>query len=361
MKKFIAILMILTMLVPMGACGAKKEPAPAPAPTQTNAPAPVPAPTPTLTPAPTEPPYELGIARARYGEIIYTTMDLYSEVTVIGQFDDYYVIEGEEVDLIIDKRVIRLDREEPFTPWDGYAQSGAKVYETAYMDGEVIAELDLNTQVKVLDGKEDWLRIEWAEGNGYAHIDDISETMIVANRGGGNGGAQDGTDVSMGDLALVLEKKPDIVPLASCISQEIEPIANAPALTLTHETRAYLFLTERDDELKVTKVDEETCEIYTNGFYATAPRWLFRMDGDEAYEPWTGFAKGGEMFGEYQMRNVLAELNTNDQVLVIDELPTCYVVEFDGQIGYVLLDDISETQIVARRGGGGGDWTPPAL
>lgn len=365
MKKFIAILVILSLLVPMGACGAKEEPALTPAPTA--APTPTPEPVPTPTPAPTEPPYELGVARARFGEVLYCTFEPYTEVVVKGKFADYYVIEGEEVDLIIDKTVIRLEREEPFEPWDGYARSGAKVYETAYMDGEVIAELSTNTQVKVLDGKDNWLRIEWEEGSGYALLDEISETLLVAGRGGGGGGgAMDGTDVSMGDLALMLEKKPDIMPLGAYFGHEIEPIANAPAVTLSHETRAYLFLTERDDELKVTKVDEESCEIYTNGFYATAPRWLVRVEGDKEYEPWTGFAKGSEMFGEYQMRSVLTELNTNDEVLVIDELPTCYVVEFDGQIGYVLLDEISETQIVARRGGGGGgggggEWTPPAL
>ena len=370
MKRFFAILMVLTTLLSLGACGAKEEPAPTPAPTAEPAPAPTPEPTPTPTPAPTEPPYELGIARARYGEAIYAILELGTEVTVIGKYSDYYVIDGEEVDLLIDERFLRLEGEEPFEPWTGYAMGSTKVYANGYMDGEVIAELGTNAEVQVIDGKADWLRIQWSDGEGYARLEEISDHKLVARGKKGGGGPQDGTDVSLGGLAsFIVKEKPGIMQLSAYVGPEMEPVANVKALTLTHDTRAYLFLTERGDELKVTKVDEEVCEIYVNGFYAEVPRWLVHLEGDEEYEAWDGFAKGEDMYEEYQLRHVLAELNTNDELRVIDELPTCYVVEFDGQTGYVELEQVSEHRIVARAGGGGGGggssggggWTPPKL
>ena len=63
------------------------------------------------------------------------------------------------------------------------------------------------------------------------------------------------------------------------------------------------------------------------------------------------------------MRNQLRQCGTNTQVKVIDELPGCYVVEIDGVVGYMKLDQVSKTRISGGGGGGGGggEWTPPAM
>ena len=357
MKRILAIIMALIILTSMAACGAKETPVETPEPT------------PTPTP---EPEWEPGLARARYGEATYTTLEHGSEVTVYGTFGDYYVIKGEEVDLLIEQWFLRLSDEEPFEAWAGYARSDARVFADGYMDGEVIAELNENTEVEVLDGKAHWLRIEWEGGSGYVHKDDISESYIRAYHGGGGGGGggpQDGTDVSMGGLAANANAKPALSFVAEYFGPKLEKRDEISALTLCQETRAYLFLTYRDDTVQVTELGEDVCQVYIEGFYATMPRWLLTMEGDEPYESWTGYARSDAVaYEEYQLRNITQEFSQNDQILVIDELPTCYVVDINGEVFYMSLDDISTTEIRAYYGGGGGgggggaaEWTPPAL
>ena len=132
----------------------------------------------------------------------------------------------------------------------------------------------------------------------------------------------------------------------------------------------------RDDEAKGTEYDEETVTIWLEEErYAELPRWLLRLDADAEYESWTGYSRwNGVIYEEYQMRNELKKLSTNKQVTVLDELPDCYVVEYEGEIGYMELDKVSEKKIVTYsggsgdEGGGGGSsggggsgatWTPP--
>ena len=68
------------------------------------------------------------------------------------------------------------------------------------------------------------------------------------------------------------------------------------------------------------------------------------------------------------------KLSTNKQVTVLDEVNGCYVVEYEGQIGYMELDKISEKKIVGNSGNGnnggsgnsgssnpGSTWTPPKM
>ena len=314
---------------------------------------------PTPTPVPVE--WEEGLARACYGEAIYEILDIGTEVTVIGQIDEYYVIAGDEVDLLIDKR---------FETVEGYAKSKTDVYETGYMDDEPIAQLKLNTKITVLDGKEEWLRIEWDGGYGYINAAQYSKWYIKGSSGGSSGGSspQDGSDVSLGTLsAEQQEHKAEL--LSAYYGPVLEEMEETKGVTLTHKTRAYLYMYDRDEIVQVTEVGEETCEVYVDGWFAEIPRWLVRMEGDEAYESWTGYARSKAMtYSKYQMRDAYAldTLKENTEVLVIDELPTCYVVELNGEIVYMDLDDISASRIVHYSGGGsgssgGGEWTPPAM
>lgn len=334
--------------------------------------APEPTPSPTPTPIPVE--WEEGLARASYGEAIYEILDLGTDVTVIGQIDEYYVIKGEEVNLLIDKRFLRLNLEEPFEAKDGYAKSKTAVYANGYMDEESIATLKENTKITVLDGKEEWLRIEWEGGYGYINAAQYSKNRIVhysGSGGGGGGGPQDGSDVSLGALsAETTEAVVELLPVY--FGPVMEELGELKAVTLTHETRAYLYLYDRDEIAKVTKVGEETCEVYMDGWFAEIPRWLVYMEEDTPYESWTGYAKSkAQTYSKYQMRDAYAleKLKQNTELLVVDELPTCYVVEMNGEYVYMKLDDISKKRIVnysgggggTGGGGGGGEWTPPAM
>ena len=376
MKRVISLTLAVLLLLTLASCG-KKEAEPTTAPTVEETTAPVVETTEeTEAPAPTEPEWEPGISRAAYGEAVYALLDVGTEVNVIGQFKDYFVIEGEELDLLVEKRFVRLDSEDPFESWDGYAMSGTEVFDNVYLRGEAIANLGRNTKVTVLEGKGDWLQIEWDGGSGYVDASKISKWYINSGSGssggssGGSSAPADGSDVPL-DRLSARDFQAELTLLGAYYGPEMdEELETGMGAVLAQDVEAYICLLLRDDEAKVTEYDEETITIWLeNDLYAQLPRWLLRLEGDEEYESWTGYSKwSGKVYEEYQMRNVQMTLTTNKQVTVLDELPDCYVVEVDGQIGYMELGDVSANRYVTSGGGssGGGSssgdtWTPPKM
>ena len=74
------------------------------------------------------------------------------------------------------------------------------------------------------------------------------------------------------------------------------------------------------------------------------------------------------------MNTEKVKLSTNKQVTVLDKVNGFYVVEYEGQIGYMEPDKISEKKIVGNSGNGnnggsgnsgsinpGSTWTPPKM
>lgn len=351
MKKIISLLLAVLLLLTMASCGKKEA---APATEASTVPAEVPTELPTevpTDPAPTEPDWEPGAARAGYGEAVYTTYAKGDTVTVIGLWKDYYVVKGEEVDLLIEKRFVRLNSEEPFESWNGYTKYGNQIFDNAYLEGEPIAKLYQNKKVTVLEAGEGWLYIEWDGGNGYVDVEKISRWPISSGNsddggsgGGGSSGGSSGGGTSGsagGDINL------DLVAYYGPDKSAMEDAG----VVLADNVKGIICITIRDDEVKVTSVGEDECEIYLDGYTAVVPRWLLHMEGDAEYETWTGYARWATVvYEEYQMRNEKQKLNTNTQVLVLDELPGCYVVEIEDEIGYVKLDKISKYRIKSSSG-----------
>lgn len=349
-------------------------------------------------PAPTEPEWEPGILRAAYAEGIFDTLIVGTEVEVVGQFKDYYVIAGEEYDLLVEKRFIRLDSEETFESWTAYARNGAEVFDSVYMREDPAATLKTNTDLTVLEGKGNWLYVEWADGKGYMNAECISKTRIGggakpdSGSSGGNGGTteqpKDGTDVDIGSLSHN-QVQGGVVLLGAYYGPEQEPdFTPGKGIVIAEAVEAYLVLGKRDDEVKVTEAGDDYCTVWLEEeLYVKLPRWLVRLEGDEEYEFWNGYAKSSAIvYEEYQLRNEVKKLNRNTEVTVLDEIPEklysyyhpgCYVVEIDGEVYYMTLDSVSKTKYTApsnndggnggggnNSGGGGstGDtWTPPAL
>ncbi len=354
MKKIISIILAVLFVLSMAACSTQASETPA----ATEAPAAVPAapeaPATTEEPAPTEPVWEPGIARAAYGELEYKKFMRGDIVNVIGEWKDYYIVEGEDVDLLVEKRFVRLGSEGEYESWTGYSFSGTEVFGNGYLEGDVLAELSVNQTVNVLGGGEGWLYIEYEGGSGYVDEAGISRNYIVYYAGnGGSGGGGGGGDIN---LDLVAYFGPEMSEL------------KGSAIVGADGIRGSLCVTLRGDILKVTSYDEEVCNIYLEGFEAKLPRWLVQMEGDAAYESWVGYTKSNtKAYEEYRMRNELTVFGFNDEVKVVDELPMCYVIELaDGSFAYVELDGISETMNVyyvgdGGSGGGGGAWLAPIV
>ncbi len=406
-KKLAALLLAAAMLLTLSACSETKEAAD---PASTEAPAPAETPAETTTPAPTpvpEPEWDAAVSRATYLGGLLKYLQLGDRVTILGEWEDYFVIEGEDVPLLINKWFLRPEAEAIPEAWDGYAKDQTRMYDTAYLLGEAVSTLALNTELSVLDTRGNWALVQLKDGTtGYVNADDISPWFITYGGGGGGGnggigggdfngggstggGAQDGTDVNLGDISFTHFDRPGKVVMLSTLSQSVyetytEPV---PGVILSNETEAYAYMYFRDAELKVTGIldAEESwnvlCQVWMDGITVTVPRWLVRMEGDTPYESWTAYGRdGGVVYSEIQKWHEIMPVTNNQEFEVVDELTEIglYVVRIENGYGYVQMDYLSATEYVAPvytwNGGGGGsggdfgggsgsvpDWTPPKL
>ena len=387
MKKVIALTLTVLILLTMASCGKKAEDTTPTVPETTETPVPSETTEPTI-PAPTEPEWEPGIVRAGYGEAVYRTFAAGTQLKVIGKFMNYYVVEQEDVDLLVHRDMLRMESEEAFESWNGYSKSGTEVFDNPYFRGEAIATLNKNTQVTILESNGGWAYIEWDGGKGYVKAEMLSKWRISGgspssdnggsgNSGNGGGGNNDGTDVPIGSLTSVEESfQPQIVLLGAYYGPEMEKdFTDGMATVLADKTEGYICLLVRGDEVKVTAFDENTATIWLGEEqYAEIPRFLVKLESDAAYESWTGYSRwNGMIYEEYQMDTEKVKLSTNKQVTVLDEVNGCYVVEYEGQIGYMETAKVSEKRIVSTPsnddggsgggtgGGSGSTWTPPKL
>lgn len=337
--------------------------------------APTTAPT-TEPPAPTEPEWEPGIARATHTEAVYSLLNIGTEVEVVGKYEHYFVISGEEYDLLVDEYYVRLATEDAFETWDGYARPKANVFASVYRREEPIAQLTTNTKVKVLEGKGDWLFIEWADGEGYVKASDISKTRLTTGGGGGGGSAPaDGTDVNV-NLLSATRNQGAVVSLGTYHGPEMEPdFEKCTGIVLAEGIETFICLFDHSGEMKVLEYDEEYCTIYLEeGLTPKVRRQLVMLEGDETEEPWIGYARSkAAVYEEYQRRDEVFTLDLNTEVEVLYQLPGfayddegVYVVCIEEEIYYMNISDISKDRIVPAAGGNGGGnsdsvWTPPAL
>ena len=377
MKKVIALTLTVLILLSMASCGKKAEETTptveVPETTEATAPSET---TEHTIPAPTEPEWETGFVRAGYGEAVYRIFAAGEQLKVIGKFMNYYVVEQEDVDLLVHKDMLRIEGEETFESWSGYSKSGTEVFDNAYLRGNVTETLSQNTQVTVLESNGGWAYIEWDGGKGYVKADMLSKWCVSGgspnsdNGNSGNSGNSDGTDVPIGSLTSAEESfQPQIVLLGAYYGPEMEAdFEGGVATVLADKTEGYICLLVRGDEVKVTAFDENTATIWLGEEqHAEIPRWLLRLEGDANYESWTGYSKwNGVIYEEYQMNTEKTKLSTNIQVTVLDEVNGCYVVEYEGQIGYMELDMVSQTKIVSSPNSGNtgnpdSTWTPPKL
>ena len=140
------------------------------------------------------------------------------------------------------------------------------------------------------------------------------------------------------------------------------------ARILSDDTELYYTVFGYGESVRVTAEDEESCTLYLgDGVYSKLPRWMIRTGTDVEYEAWTGYIRSDSViYKDNGMSSVLAELGVNDEVTVLEAFDTYYVVDVNGQKGYVELDSVSEDMIDTSYygggdGGGGGEWTAPVL
>ncbi len=386
MKRVFALLLSVSLLISIAACAKEAPQVDTPIITETTTETTAPPTTESLPtesetePLPTEPNWEPGQIKVNGIGVCFSAFQRGDQVVVLGTWENYYVIEGEIANLLIDSSFIRLEEEDIPEEYDAWAKHNTAVYGSAYCMGEPTATLAMNTQIKVLDGKDNWLFIQWEENTGYVMADQISNQYIYNggnNSGGGSGGSgsQDGTDVDIGGLSAQGNLGGQIVLLGEYNGPDYE-IFDAPVngTVLSDNTDGYLQILSRDEEVKVTDVREDAYSLLIGGLIGSVPRWAVRMGEEETYEAWTSYANGNtKAYTDIQLRNQLKGFYHNEQVQVVDVIDELgvYIVMIDGVFAYVEMAQLSQTTHPAGNGGGSGGengssdndsgWTPPAM
>ena len=329
-------------------------PEPTPEPTQT--PEPTPEPTPTATPEPATIPAKALVDEAG---VIGKTFSLGERVDVKAEWDGYYVIDGEDGELLVEKWLVRLDREKDPKSYTAYARSGAEIFSDPYLEQERIASLSLNTRLTVEDAFGKLVRVTLSNGKeGYALAASISKSMISS--GGGKSEGHDGGDIPIGNFA---RWGSSAVKLGTRIHGAGKSFTPGEGTILAEGTEGYIALFDRGDRVRVLEKGRTTCTVLAGERTGIMYTRLLSFDGDKAYKAWDGYARSNApLHRHYRMLDEETKLKLNTKIHVIGEIADRYIVEVDGRLGYIPVKQVSEKKISSSNSApSGSGWTDPAL
>ena len=388
MKKFWILLMACLLILTAG-CNKKAETA---EPTAETTEATVET---TLPPETTEetvpvPQTTCGTARVENTPALLATRMRGDVVDVVGEYDDsHYVIKTDEGYGLVRKEMLRMEGEEAYETWTGYAYWHAEFYTDLSLGGEPAQKLATNTKVEVLDDLGYCYVVKVDDAVGFIKPNRISKWRFSSGSssddeggggsggggGGGSAGGQDGGDISLSYHGGI--------QLLAAIEQTGE--VTGKATVLADGTEIILGYFKRGEELPIVTEEgfaeskEGFYTIYLDGLYAWVKEPLVRMDADEeTFEEWDGYSRWhAEVYDNFLLIGTPTDkLNTNTKIRIVDELENCYMVEIEEVTGFMAKDSLSKWRYSTGGsssdegggsgggggGGGGGEvWTPPVL
>ena len=279
---------------------------------------------------------------------------------VVGEYDEeHYVIKTDSGYGLVEKQLLRPSGEAAYEVWTGYATGNAVLYGNYQLMGAVQANLNLNTQIEVLDELDYCYVVKVGEESGFIAKEQVSKNYIKYS-GGGNSGGADGGDISLSFGGIVT---------LSAIQQSGEVTGTAEVLA--DGTQVILGYFDREELAPVVAEEgfapewEGYYTLYIDGLYAYLPKNLVQMEGEEAYAQWDGFSGyNASVYTNRLMQGEGMKIGTNTTVTILWDGGDFYVVSINGDIGYMVVDQVGTTPFATGGGGGGnsgGDWTPPAL
>ena len=365
MKRILILLMAAILLMTAG-CGAQQpESAEVPTPPTTvpATEAPTEPPTEAPTEAPTEPVPECvnAVVQVDDAPAILELLNRGDAVDVVGEYDeDHYVIKREIGYGLVEKQLLRMSSEPAYEVWTGYATRKAALYTNYQLMGEVQANLNMNTQIDVLDELEYCYVVKVGEESGFIAKAQVSKDYIRYSGGGGGGGGADGGDISLsfGGIARL-----------SVIEQSGEVTGTAEVLA--DGTQVILGYFDREELAPVVAEEgfapawEGYYTLYLDGLYGYLPQNLALAEGEESYIQWDGFAAHqAKVYDNRLLQGEGVQISVNTSVTILWDGGDVYVVSIDGDIGYMAKTLVGQKRFSTNRGGGGnsgGDWTPPAM
>lgn len=122
----------------------------------------------------------------------------------------------------------------------------------------------------------------------------------------------------------------------------------------------------RGDEVLITGEQGEFYTVDSPAGSGLVEKRLLATEADERFEKRKGYAyASAKLYADYRLIGaIVAELNLNDELTLIADLNGCYLADFNGTMGYISSDMVSDTQTTVyydygggggSNGGGGGD------
>lgn len=367
MKRIMIVLLVCTLLLTTG-CGA----APAETqPSETAAPETTEAPTTEATEPETTEPETVpvpdtvpAVVQVDKTPAVLTLLNAGDKAQVVGEYDEeYVVIKTESGYGLVEKGLLRLEGQEAYEAWEGYAYPNAELYASYQLTGEPVQTLGLNTKIQVLE-ELPYCYVVTVEGAaGFIAKAQVSKSYIrySGGGGGGGGGGQDGGDITMGWHGSV--------ELLSAVTQSGE--VTGEATVLADGTQVILGFYDREDVAQVVAEEsfapvwEGYHTVYLGELFAYVPMNLVRLESESAYESWEAYAGYGAMLmgNHLLLGDPVQQLTVNTKLTVLWDTGDCLVVLCGETVGYVDSAKVSPNRYSTGGGGGGGggDWTPPAM
>ena len=366
MKKTIALILLLSLTF-LCACG--EAPAPAGAPTAEPAVEPTAEPTPTPVPTPETEEAEVIALEA---PAIMARLDRGDSVELMGKeirYMDYYIVKSDKGYGLMHKQFLRLENEEEYESWTGYALDDTVMYSDYTMSTVLFQDFNKNDELTVLEKLDTCYVAAFGEQTGVIALDELRDNNRQnwdVDYGGGDGGAsssggggggwngvpQDGTDIVIS--GFMSASSPVLEKLATVIEQTDKEVIGTAEVVVTGAPLIAAFY-ERGDKVQVLEWGDELTKLDIFGFEAqTQTRFLRDMSKAE-YEQWQGFTvQGAKLYKNIDMTGTnYIPLNANVEFTVLADMGECYLAENDSEIGYLIKDQVRTEKITASYNAGG--------
>jgi len=399
MKKVLIVLLSFVLLISLGlrviqhtdimpalahALTAAPESTPTPSPTLKPTPKPTPTPTPTPestpepTPTPTPVPETVEAAVIADRTVaLFLTANRGDELEVVGEFDEnHYAVKIEAGYGLVEKRLLRMEGEKEYAPWDAYSASNGIFCAGYQLDPTGSKTLTLNTAIKVLDDLGECYVVSYGDSIGYMQKSHVNNyfTVYTPPTGGGGGGNGGGGGADGGDITLSyggINLLGVFVPQTGDVSGK--------ATVLADETEIMLGWFNRGDTLSVVAEEgfaeekEGFATVYIDEMYVYVRESFLMTENTEPYEEWDGYARyKAKLFDNCHLGGKeISTLAQNAKIHVLWEFETSYLVQVGDELAFMSKNEISRTFIQYYGGGGGGggggvtggtqEWTDPVM
>lgn len=386
MKKLFVIFLALTLVLGAGCSNQGEQPtapvAVASAPTTEPAPA-ADQTEPTETTAPAAPRTVEGTIQGIHIPAILSFPQRGDIVQVVGYPDEATAtVTVGEAQGTLNKVLLSFNGDPAYESWTAYAKYNTGLYASYTLVGDPAETLKTNTLLEVLDDLDVSYLVKTGDSLGYIAKDQASKWQINSSSSGsgdssgsGNSGGsstgRDGGDISLTGFTGEIR----LVPLA-------DTVKTGAAQIRADGGRVVLKYFERGDKVQLVLDAEVAPEIpgyaliLEDGVLAYIPAEWVEKPGDEAFQPWEGYAGYQCMrYDNFELAGKsLGQLKGNQRITVLWQSGEVLLVQSEADVSYIAVSTARTTPIPSSSGnsgsgssgssdGGsdGGSWTPPKL